>query len=64
MLKLSGLNWRIATIMAGVAVVLLLAWAGTRSLRNRNEAEPLKNLGPGLHQSKPEQSGELLPLPK
>ncbi len=64
MLKLSTLNWRIATAVAGAAIVLLLAWFGFRSFRNRNEADPLKNLGPGLYQSRPEQSGELLPLPK
>ena len=64
MLKLSRLNWRITTALGGVGVILLLAWLGFHSLRNRNAADPLKNLGPGLYQSRPEQSGELLPLPK
>ena len=63
MLKLSRLNWRVAAVLGGMAFVLLLAWAGVVSLRNRNQSDPLKNLGPGLYQSRTEQSGELLPLP-
>ena len=64
MLKLSRLNWRIAAGLGGIGFVLLVGWIGFHTLRNRNEADPLKNLGPGLYQSRPEQSGELLPLPK
>jgi len=63
MLMMSRLNWRIATIVAGVVLAILLVWIGFRALKSRNETDPLKNLGPGLHQSRPEQSGELLPLP-
>jgi len=64
MLKLSVLNWRIAAAGAAVLVALLLAWFGFRSFRNRTEADPLKKLGPGLYESRPGQSGEVLPLPK
>ena len=64
MLKLSRLNWRIAAGLGGIGFVLLVGWIGFHTLRNRNEADPLKNLGPGLYQSRPEQSGEILPLPK
>jgi cytoskeletal protein RodZ len=63
MLMMSRLNWRVATIVAGAAIAVLLAWIGFRALKSRNETDPLKNLGPGLYQSRPEQSGELLPLP-
>ena len=63
MLKLSRLNWRIATALLVGVVVLIIGVAGFRSLRNRNEADPLKNLGPGLYHSRTDQSGELLPLP-
>src|SRR4051794_31530771 len=63
MLTLSRLNWRVATAVAGAVIVFLLAWIGFRTLRSRNETDPLKNLGPGLHQARPDQSGELLPLP-
>jgi len=63
MLKLSGLNWRIATALGAVVIVLLVSWAGFRSWRARNQADPLRNLGPGLYQSRSDQSGELLPLP-
>src|SRR5947209_1505842 len=64
MLRLSRLNWRVATASVGVIFVILVGWMGFKTLRNRNEADPLKNLGPGLHQSRTGQSGELLPLPK
>ncbi|SRR5260221_389603 len=64
MLKLSVLNWRIAAACLVVLVALLLAWVGFHSFRNRTEANPLKKLGPGLYESKPGQSGEVLPLPK
>jgi len=63
MLKLSGLNWRIAAGVAGVVVLLVLGAVGLRSLKTRNEADPLKNLGPGLYHPKADQSGALLPLP-
>lgn len=63
MLQLSRFNWRIGAVLVGVVVVLLAAWAGYRGSRNQSGTEPLKNLGPGLYQSRPDQSGELLPLP-
>jgi cytoskeleton protein RodZ len=63
MLKLSRLNWRIAVGVVAVALVSLIVRVGYRTMRSQNEADPLKNLGPGLYQAKPDQSGELLPLP-
>jgi cytoskeleton protein RodZ len=63
MLLLSRLNWRVASAIGGGALLLLLAWIGFHSFRTRNDTEPLKNLGPGLYQSRSDQSGELVPLP-
>jgi len=63
MLKLSRLNWRVASAVLGVAVVLVIARMGYRSLTSQNGADPLKNLGPGVYQPKADQAGELLPLP-
>ena len=63
MLKLTGLSWRIAAAGVAVVLVLILVGFGVRSLKTRHQADPLKNLGPGLHQSRHDQSGELLPLP-
>jgi len=62
MLKLSRLNWRVASVVGGLALVFLIGWISIRTIRNRNAADPLKNLGPGLYQAR-EQTGELLPLP-
>src|SRR2546423_7648530 len=52
MLTLTGLNWRIAAAVAGGMLVLVLAWIGFKSLKSRNQTDPLKNLGPGLYQSR------------
>jgi cytoskeletal protein RodZ len=62
MLQLSRLNWRMAFGLAAIVVFLLLAVAVIRS-RSARPADPLRNLGPGLHQPKPDKSGEKLPLP-
>jgi cytoskeleton protein RodZ len=63
MLKLSRLNWRIAAGILAVAFVFVIVRVGYRTMHSQNEADPLKNLGPGLYQPKPDQAGELLPLP-
>src|SRR5262249_17007400 len=47
MLRLSRLNWRIATAVLAVVVVFLLARTGYRSFRAQHASDPLKNLGPG-----------------
>ena len=62
MLQLSRMNWRIA--LGGIAVVIFifLAIAMIRS-RTGKQDDPLKGLGPGVYQAKPEKSGETLPLP-
>jgi cytoskeletal protein RodZ len=62
MLQLSRLNWRIAFGIAAVVVFLILAFAVIRS-RSSKPSDPLKNLAPGVHQQKPNKSGETLPVP-
>lgn len=62
MLQLSRTNWRVAFGVGAVVVFLILAALVIRS-RTSNSADPLKDLGPGVYQSKPGKSGETLPLP-
>lgn len=63
MLQVSRLNWRVAVGAAAVVLFLLLAVAVIRS-RTSKPADPLKNLGPGLHQPQPgKRSGDTLPVP-
>jgi cytoskeletal protein RodZ len=62
MLQLSRLNWRIAFGVGAILVFLLLAAAVVRS-RSSRKSDPLKDLGPGIHQPKPGKGGETLPLP-
>src|SRR5436309_8158345 len=64
-LQLSKLNWRV--LVAGGAVVLfvVLMILGLRSCGSRRKNEdPLKDLGPGIYQEKPNQSGDKLPIPQ
>jgi len=63
MLQLSRMNWRMAVTALALALAILFGAVGLRGCRNRKQADPLKDLGPGLYQPKQEQSGELLPLP-
>jgi len=62
MLQLSRLNWRIAFGVGAIVIFVVLAAAVIRS-RSSKTADPLKDLGPGIHQPKPGKSGETLPLP-
>ena len=63
MLQLSKLNWRVVLGLVVAVLLLVIAGLGWRAA-NRPKADPLKNLGPGLHQSSPDApSGETLPLP-
>ena len=63
MLALSRLNWRIAVGVGGALVLLILVWWGIRSAQQTTKADPLKDLPPGLYRSRPDATGELLPLP-
>jgi cytoskeletal protein RodZ len=62
MLQLSKLNWRLVGVGAAILLVLLIVVVWLRG-RKTMPADPLRNLGPGLYQPKPDQSGDTLPLP-
>jgi cytoskeleton protein RodZ len=61
-LHLSRLDWRIAVAAVALLLFLVLAVVIVRS-RTRVPANPLKDLGPGLHQPQGEAGGEKIPLP-
>lgn len=63
MLQLSKMNWRIVVAVLAVAIAILLAVVGVRGCKAKTPTDPLRDLGPGLYQSKPDQSGEVLALP-
>lgn len=63
MLQVSRLSWRVWLILLVIAAVLALGATVLRLPRHRTAEDPLKSLGPGLHQPKANASGELLPLP-
>ena len=66
MLKVSRLNWRVTLALLVLIVVVVLALIGFRDRggkdRGRKE-DPTKKVGPGMYQTKPEQNGEMLPIP-
>jgi len=62
MLQLSKLNWRVVGVVAVALLIILVTVVWLRERKSR-PADPLKNLGPGLYQPKPDRSGETLPLP-
>ena len=62
MLQLSRMNWRVALSGIAVLIFIFLAISVVRS-RTSKPADPLKGLPPGVYQSKPDKSGETLPLP-
>jgi cytoskeletal protein RodZ len=64
MLRLSQTNWRIVLTTLAIALFIVIAMTGLRGCGTQKESDALKNLGPGLYKpSKPDPSGELLPLP-
>src|SRR2546423_10159539 len=63
-LQLSKLNWRILVVGGAIGLLLVVIVASFRACHTHKKTEdPLKDLGPGLYQPKPSQSGEKLPLP-
>jgi len=62
MLRLSRLNWRVAT---AIGVILILTISVFFWLRHRGDAaaNALQKLGPGVYQPTQSQGGETLPLP-
>jgi len=64
-LQLSKLNWKILVAAGALALVVVLIVMGLRGCRSHKRADdPLKDLGPGIYQPKPNQSGEKLPIPQ
>lgn len=59
----SQMNWRIVLPIGGILLVLLLALWGYRVAENRRAYDPTSELGPGLYQTDPNTTGEVLPLP-
>lgn len=62
MLQLSQLNWRVALGILAAIVVIVGVVIAVRS-RSQPGVDPLKDLGPGVYQPKPEKRGDTLPLP-
>ena len=63
MLQLSKVNWRVALPSLGAALALLLLVVGYRAWRAHRPKDPLSDLGSGLYQPPPHQTGDTLPLP-
>ena len=59
----SQMNWRIVLPIVGVLLILLLALWGYRVAENRRAYDPTSELGPGLYQTDPNTTGEILPIP-
>ena len=62
MLQLSRLNWRVAFGLGACLLFIILAIAVVRS-RSGTQEDPLKNIGPGTYQARPDKTAETLPLP-
>jgi cytoskeletal protein RodZ len=62
MLQLSKLNWRIALPAVLLIVLIIAGVVGLRAWQERQNRDPLRNLGPGIYQPK-RSGGETLPLP-
>lgn len=61
MLQLSKINWTVALPLLLLALILLVAVFSYRIYTNSKNADPLKDLGPGMYQ--PPTAGETLPIP-
>jgi cytoskeletal protein RodZ len=62
-LVLSKINWRQGVVLAsviGVVCLLAIAWFSFKRYRN---ADPLRNLKPGIYEPARSQGGETLPVP-
>lgn len=60
-LQLSKVNWRVASVVIGAVVMLLIVVSVIHIWRHRNDSNPLADLPPATYQ--PAQSGDTLPLP-
>ena len=60
-LQLSKVNWRIASVVLGGLVLLLIVMLGVSIWKGRNTINPINDLPPAVYQ--PASPGETLPLP-
>jgi cytoskeleton protein RodZ len=60
-LQLSKLNWRVATVAIGAAVLLLVIMIGVHISHSNRNANPAADIPPATYQ--PPQAGDTLPLP-
>jgi cytoskeleton protein RodZ len=60
-LQLSKLNWRIASVVIGALVLLLIIYSVARASRHTKDTNPVADLPPAVYQ--PAQTGDTLPLP-
>lgn len=60
-LQLSKLNWRVAAVVGGAVILLIIGLVILHIVHHRNDAQPLANLPPATYQ--PPQAGDTLPLP-
>jgi cytoskeleton protein RodZ len=60
-LQLSKLNWRVAAVVIGVAVIVGVVFICLLIWRHHKTSDPLANLQPGVYQSST--GGETAPLP-
>lgn len=61
-LLLARVNWTLALVLIGLALVVLVVTSSYRAYRTHKSTDPLKNLSSGIYQP-PANSGETLPLP-
>lgn len=61
-LQASKLNWKVASVIAVAAGVILVIYFISSVIRHHRSADPLKDLGPGTYQAAPT-GGETVPLP-
>jgi cytoskeleton protein RodZ len=63
MFHVSRQNWRVLLPVLALLFFLLVAIYGFRQWQERRHADPLRDLGPGLHQPANDSSFQTLPLP-
>ncbi|HXC97695.1 MAG TPA: helix-turn-helix transcriptional regulator [Verrucomicrobiae bacterium] len=60
-LQLSKVNWRIASVVIGVLVLLLIFYSVARASRHTKDTNTVVDIPPAVYQ--PAQTGDTLPLP-
>ena len=62
MLQFSKINWRVGLPVAILGIVLVGGIIAYRTIQTRKNVDPLKNLGPGVYQSKSKQDTIVPPV--